>query len=382
VSNPLITFNGCVRTLAVAVALTTLSGCSWFGGSPKKLTDLGTLSANSTSVAWSSSVGKSAGYMFVPAFADKLIYTAAHDGTVTSLADEGGRLVTRIDAKARLVGGVGASENMVVVATNKGDVLAFDSAGRPLWKSQIAGEALAPPVVASAVVIVRTSDGRMIALDRADGKRKWVYQRPAPALTLRTNAGMAITRGTVYAGFPGGKMVAVETETGKPIWEGTISLPRGATELERVADVSGVPAVDDSRICAGVYQGRTGCLEALSGNVVWARDISSADAVTVDDKNLYVSATDGNIYALDKTSGSTVWKQEKLTNREPGAPLVVKGRVLVGDKDGTIHALALDDGRLVGRINTDGSRVVSLLPFGERGIVQTEKGGVYAINVN
>ncbi len=372
----------CLQTSALVLTIVGLSGCSWFGGSSKKLTDLGTLSGNSTSIAWSTSVGKSAGYMFVPAFADKLIYTAAHDGTVTSLADEGGRIVTRIDAKARLVGGVGANENMVVVASEKGEVLAFDPAGRSLWKSQVSGEILAPPAIAGSVVIVRTSDGRMVALDRADGKRKWVYQRPAPALTLRTNAGVAVTRGTVYAGFPGGKMVAIEAESGKPTWEGTISLPRGATELERVADVSGVPVIDDSRICAGVYQGRTGCLETLSGNVVWARDIPSADGVTVDDKYLYVSATDGNVYALDKTTGSTVWKQEKLVNREPGAPLVVKGRVLVGDKDGTVHALALDDGRLVGRIATDGSRVVALLPFGERGIAQTEKGGVYAVNVN
>jgi outer membrane protein assembly factor BamB len=369
-------------TVLTVFGLAGLTGCSWFGGSAKKPVDLGTLTGNSASVAWSASVGKSSGYLFVPAFADKLIYAAAHDGTITSLADEGGRTVTRIDSKARLVGGVGAAENVVVVATEKGDVLAFDSAGRALWKSQVAGEVLAPPYVLGALVIIRTADGRMLGLDRADGKRKWVYQRPAPALTLRTNAGVVVTGGTVYAGFPGGKLVAVEAESGKPVWEGTISLPRGATELERVADVSGLPVVDESRICAAVYQGRTGCLEALNGNVVWARDIPSADGVAVDAKYLYVTDTDGNVFALDKTSGATVWKQEKLVNRDPGTPLIIKGRILIGDKNGLVHVLSQEDGRLLGRVTTDSSRVVSLSPFGERAIAQTDKGGIYAIVTN
>jgi outer membrane protein assembly factor BamB len=365
-----------------AIGLGVISGCSWFGGSSKKPVELGTLTTNSANVVWSTSVGKSAGYLFVPAFADKLIYAAAHDGGITSLADEGGRTVTRIESKARLVGGVGAGDNVVVVATEKGEVLAFDSAGRALWKSQVAGEVLAPPYVLGALVIIRTADGRMLGLDRADGKRKWVYQRPAPALTLRTNAGVVVVGGTVYAGFPGGKLVAVEAESGKPVWEGTISLPRGATELERVADVSGLPVVDDSRICAAVYQGRTGCLETLSGNVVWARDISSADGVAIDAKYLYVTDTDGNVFALDKTSGATVWKQDKLVNRDPGTPLIIKGRVLIGDKNGLVHVLSQEDGRLLGRVTTDSSRVVSLLPFGDRAIAQTDKGGVYAVVTN
>ena len=110
---------------------------------------------------------------------------------------------------------------------------------------------------------------------------------------------------------PGGKVVAIEAESGKPTWEATVSLPRGATELERVADVSGVPVLDDSRVCASVYQGRTGCVETLNGNVLWTREISSADGVAIDAKYLYVADVDGNVHALDKTTGASVWKQEK-----------------------------------------------------------------------
>ena len=372
---------GVIGLLACTLLL-NLAGCAWFGSGDKKPPALPAIPAtNAASLAWSANVGKSGGYLFVPGLGDKLVYAASNGGDVYALAEEGGRTVTRIETKSRLAGGVGVGDNLVVVASVKGDVMAFDSAGRSLWKTNIVGDVLAAPAVIGAKVIVRTADGRIFALNRIDGKRQWVFQRATPSLTLRTNASVVSNRGTLYAGYPGGKVVAIEAEGGKPIWEATISLPRGATELERVADVAGLPVIDDTRVCAAVYQGRTGCVETLSGNVLWSREISSPDGVAVDAKNVYVADLDGNIFALDKSNGVTLWKLEKLVRRDPGTPIVVKGKVVVGDKDGLIHVMSPENGDLIGRLSTDGSRVVSLLINGDGAIAQTDKGGVFAINV-
>ncbi|MBL8510469.1 MAG: outer membrane protein assembly factor BamB [Betaproteobacteria bacterium] len=359
-----------------------ISGCGLFGGNDKKPQPLPAIvSPDALTISWSASVGKSGGFLFSPAFGDKLIFAATNEGKVLALAEEGGRIVTKIDAKTPLTSGVGVADDIVVVAGGKGEVLAFDTAGRLLWKTPVNGEVLAPPAIASGTVIVRTTDGRILALGRIDGKRRWVFQRATPALTLRTNAGVTVSRGTIYAGYPGGKMLAIELDSGKPTWEASLSLPRGATELERIADVSGFPLLDDSRICGAVYQGRTGCLETLSGNVLWSREISSANGVSVDARLLYVTDVAGNVLALDKASGATVWKQEKLVNRDPGLPLAHKGKVLVGDAAGLVHILSTDDGNLIGRISTDGSRIRSLVSNGDRAIVQTDKGGIFALAV-
>ena len=371
-----------MRILIACAFTATMSSCAWFGSGDKKPPALPAVPATNAAVlGWSANVGKSGGYMFVPGFGDRLVYAASNGGDVYALAEEGGRTVTRIETKARLAGGVGVGNNLVVVASVKGDVLAFDAAGRSLWKANVAGDVLAAPAVVGDKVIVRTADGRIFALNRIDGKRQWVFQRATPALTLRTNAGIVSNRGTLYAGYPGGKVVAIEVEGGKPIWEATISLARGATELERVADVAGVPVLDDTRVCAAVYQGRTGCVETLSGNVLWSREISSPDGVAVDAKNVYVTDIDGNVYALDKTNGVTLWKLEKLLRRDPGTPILVNGKLVLGDKDGLIHVMSVENGDLIGRISTDGSRVVSLVKNGDGAIAQTDKGGVFAINV-
>jgi outer membrane protein assembly factor BamB len=352
----------------------------WFGGD-KKLPPLPEIRDSVIATQWSASAGSAKLFSFSPSVSDKVIFTAANDGTINAIDEQGGKSVSKIDAKLKLTAGIGAAENIVVVADVGGNVLAFDASGRALWKTPLEGEILSSPIVAQSTVVARTADGRMFALNRADGKRKWVFTRSAPPLTLRTAAGVTISRGIIYAGFPAGKLVAIELESGRPVWEATLSLPRGTTELERVADVAGVPVFDDSRVCAAVYQGRTGCVETLNGNALWTRDISSADGVAVDAKNLYVADTDGNLNALDKTSGTTVWKQDKLARRDLGTPIIVKGRILVGDRTGMVHAIAPETGDLVGRVSTDGSRVQALQVNGDRALAQTERGGVFAISV-
>src|SRR5690606_1470774 len=143
---------------------------------------------------------------------------------------------------------------LVVVGTREGVVIALDNDGRVLWRARVSSEVLVAPVVAGDVVVVRSADSRLFALDARDGKRQWVYQRSAPALTVRSPAGLVVRGGYVFAGFAGGKLVAVDLKNGGLRWEGTVTLPRGTTELERVADVVGQPWVGDRAACAVAYQ--------------------------------------------------------------------------------------------------------------------------------
>ena len=76
-----------------------------------------------------------------------------------------------------------------------------------------------------------------------------------------------------------------------------------------------------------------------------------------------------------------MWKLETLQLRNPGTPIVVKGRILIGDRDGFIHVISPEKGELTGRVATDGSRVISLSADGDRVVAQTDKGGVFAIAV-
>ena len=119
---------------------------------------------------------------------------------------------------------------------------------------------LSPPQVAL--------DGKIFALNAADGSQKWVYQRTNPPLTVRRFAGGSISRGGLFTGTPGGKLLALDLNTGSLGWEASVATPKGATELERIADVTSTPVVEEKQVCAAAFQGRVACFEILRGTLL------------------------------------------------------------------------------------------------------------------
>ncbi|MBI2314363.1 MAG: outer membrane protein assembly factor BamB [Betaproteobacteria bacterium] len=331
-------------------------------------------------VVWRAAIGAAGSNVLTPAYDDGAAYVAGADGRLARLDAETGREVWRIDTGARLSGGVGAGANLVLVGTPKGEVLAFDKQGKAAWKAQVTSEVLSAPQVADGTVVVRSGDSRIFGLDAADGKRKWVYQRATPALTVRSHAGVVLYRGAVFAGFPGGKLVALALGTGAVGWEAAVAQPKGATELERVTDVTSLPVVDERQVCAVAFQGRVACFETASGSAIWARDLSSNAGLGSDRRTIYVSDDQGAVLAFDRGRGSSLWKQDKLSARRPSAPHADGGYVAVGDYQGYVHVLNAEDGAFAARVATDGSAVLAPpVAAGSRFIVQTMNGGVFAI---
>lgn len=365
---------------ALAACALALGGCSyfsWFKSADEKPMPLAEIRATVTPrVAWSASVGRAGGFRFFPRLEAGRVFTAAADGTVTVLDAESGRQAARFDAGRKLSSGAGGQGETIIVGTIKGEVAAYDLAGKSLWVANVGGEVLAPVVVAGATAVVRTADGRIFALGLADGKRRWVYQRPTPALLLRAETAVLATPTNVVAGYPGGKLIALDLDDGKLTWEVTVSLPRGSTELERVADVSGLPVIDGGRICAGAFQGKVACFDIAGGNTLWTRDLSTATGLALDDKSAYVTDDQDNVHALDRDTGASRWKQDKLLRRRVTAPVVVDGKVVVGDSLGYLHVLSKDDGAFLGRVSVDGGAVNALVPAGSALLVQTAGGTV------
>lgn len=373
--------------LALAFAgcstLNTLNPVNWFSSAPKaKPAELEAISPSaSLALLWQAGVGSADGYVLTPAVVGSSVYAAAHDGSLARF--DNGRQVWRIDAGRTISGGVGADGRMVVVATTKGEVLAFDSSGKALWTARVTSEVLAAPQIAEGLILVRSGDNRIFGLDEADGKRKWVYQRSTPALSLRSNVGVTVAGKAVLAGFPGGKLVAIALNNGAAIWEATVAMPKGATELERVSDVTSAPVVAGKEACAAAYQGRVSCFDLASGNHLWSREISSAAGIDADSRNLYVTDDKGAVHALDRVNGATMWKQDKLFMRQVSRPIALGNHVAVGDYQGVVHLLRRENGDFAARFNTDSSGIAAEPQRVDRGfLVQTRNGGLYALSVN
>lgn len=376
-----------VRTLCAAAALLLVAGCSSlnpFASSKPKLPELAPVKPTvDLRLAWRGSVGASEEYVLMPAVVEGNVYAAGRNGSLVRY--EGSHQVWSVRTETKLLsGGVGSDGKLVVVGSPKGDVFAYDNAGKLLWKARVSSEVLAPPAVSeNGVVIVRTADSRLHGLDGATGERKWMYERPTPPLTLRSFGGIAVVGKTALAGFPGGKLLAINVDNGGALWEATVALPKGSTELERVADVTSQPALGRKEVCAAAYQGRVGCFQPQDGSAIWTRDISSIAGLDTDGRYVYVTDDKGHVHCIDMISGASVWRQDKLAGRGVTRPLVIGSHVVVGDSKGLVHVLQRSTGEFEARISTDSSGIkADPQRASDTGfLVQTMDGGLYALTV-
>lgn len=376
-----------MRMIVISLAL-AVSGCStvsgWFGHGPAKPKPAALVefkpAANLTE-AWKGETGDTDGFLFHPQAAGDDVF-AAGGRRVVRIAIANGNTVWKTDAGSKLSAGAGVGQGLVLVGSSKGELLALDQdSGQVRWKVALSSEVTGPALVVGDIVIARTGDGRVQGLAVADGSRKWLYTRNLPVLSLRGSGGMTVRDNVLYAGFPGGKLVALDATNGAQLWEVAVAQPRGATELERVADVMGNPAVDERQVCAVAYQGRVACFARHNGELLWARDTSSNTGLAMDERNVYVTDDKDAVTAYDKTSGRAGWRQDKLAHRVVTAPLALGAWVVVADGEGYIHVLSSDDGSFVARAKVDSGVHSAPVDIGPGLAVETRKGNVVAFRL-
>lgn len=371
-----------LRVVPLVAAIILATGCSSlnpFASAKPKPAELVDFKPSAELVAlWSADIGESGAYVFQPAVVGESVYAAGEGGDVARF--DSGRQVWRVDADTRLSAGVGSDGRIAVVVTASGIAVAYDADnGSERWRATIGAEVLAQPAVSSDLVVLRASDNRLIALSARDGSRRWIYQRANPPLALRNFSGVVLEGSVVLAGFPGGKLVVINAANGGAITELSVAVPRGSTELERVADVAGTPVVGRREVCAVSYQGRAACFDTSNGNALWARDFSSSVGMDRDARFAVITDDGDAVHALDVYSGASVWKQDSMARRAVSRPLIVGDHVVVGDVEGYVHALSRDSGAFAARARAgDGPLSAPPLAYGRGFIVQGRDGEITA----
>lgn len=376
-----------VRLVVLPSLLLALTGCAlWTGDdgryNPTPLTEF--KPGLSARIAWKAQIGKGAGIGFVPQVVGSVVYAAAADGSLGKfdLASGAPAWMAKVDKK--LSAGVGSDGTTTAVVTADGTVVAFDDNGQIKWRSKASSEVTVPPVVGLGVVVVRSGDYRVQAFNAETGERIWSVQRPGPALALRAPARMLLLEGLVISAIPGGKLIAINAVSGDVQWEGTVAPPKGSTDLERVNDVVGLPALSGTLLCSVAFQGRVVCFDiAAGGRTVWSKDFSSSVGLGSDATQLYVPNEHDAISAFAQKNGGLAWRQDALRNRKLTSPAALPGAIAVGDLAGFVHFLSPVDGQLLARILVGGGAIQAPLVATPQGIlVQSGDGLLVLIGLN
>ena len=173
----------------------------------------------------------------------------------------------------------------------------------------------------------------------------------------------------VYIGDLDGKLLALNFETGEPIWEYT-------TPIGFVAGV----AYRDGLIFVGDIDGVFHCVNS-KGEKVWTHqteaEINSSanfykDAVLVGSQDVF-------LYSLDAKSGELNWKLETADQVRCGIT-IAGNQAFVAGCDGGLHMVNLDDGTEISSVDIQSPTGVTPAVMDDWVYVGTEQSGFFAID--
>lgn len=367
------------RLLGACLAAAALAfGCAADKPKPAKLTDF--IPSIKGSQVWSARV---AGVHFPiqPTARDGVFYVGGDDGSVLALDAQTGAVRWHAKAGAALAAGVGSDGRFASVVTTDNELVTFDR-GREIWHKRLESGAATAPYVAGERVFLMTIDRAVYGFDAHDGQRLWALQRPGDPLTLEQGGVLGAFRNSLLVG-QGPRLAAVDPLRGTVQWEVALASPRGANEVERLADLVGPALVLGDRICARAFQAGVGCANAASGELVWSRKAGGTQAVGGNAERLFGADASDRISAWRTRDGEPLWTSDKLLYRGLGGALATGRSVVFGDSQGYVHFLAQSDGELQLRLPTDGSAVVGTpVQSGSTILVVTRKGGLFAFRIS
>lgn len=149
----------------------------------------------------------------------------------------------------------------------------------------------------------------------------------------------AIDNGVIYAASEDGNIAAVNISSGKTIWR---------TRIDAI--VTGGVGADQGLVMLATEDAELLVLAQSDGSIKWRQPVSSEvlSAPQTNGDIVVAQTVDDKLVALDVKSGEQRWIYETtrpaLTLRGSSKPEIVLGSVIAGFSNGTLVAVAADDG--------------------------------------
>lgn len=370
--------------LALLIAALMLSGCGDEPDiyEPDPLVDLD--NQFSIKTEWSTQIGEGTTdktIKIAPVFAHGKIFVADNSGHVAAVNPDNGKIIWKVELEVEIGGGPAVSNQLIAIGSQQGELFLLDAQdGSVKWRKQVSSEIISSPAIGEGHVVVNSVDGKITAFDIETGEQKWFYDQSIPSLTLRGNSSPVIAGGAAISGFSNGKLAVFVLSNGRMAWEKTITAPVGRSEIQRLVDVDIRPQVSGTSIYVASYNGNLVHLDARNGEVVWKRELSTFEEISISELLLLVTHENSFVSAISRSNGTVLWSQKDLHRRMLTTPVAVGDEVVVADFEGYVHWLSRKDGVMLSRTHLD-SEGISATPLviEDKVILLGHSGELYAV---
>lgn len=243
-------------------------------------------------------------------------------------------------------GGVSYDAGRLYATNGLGDVATFDPAtGDQGWAVRPGGPLRGAPTVANGHVYVVSQDNQLFALKIEDGSVVWNESATLELAGVFGVAAPAAASGTVVAGFSSGELNAYRYENGRVVWQDALSRTSISTAVASLSDIDADPVIDQGRVYAVGQGGRMVALELNTGQRLWELSIAGISTPWVAGEWVFVVTDDARLLCIARTSGKVRWitqldrwrdAKDKKGSISWTGPVLAGDRLILASTDGAL----------------------------------------------
>ena len=279
-----------------------------------------------------------------PAYGAGIVALGTTDGELIALEAQSGAELWRRAVGAEVLAPPAVGGEVVTLRTVDGRLRGYSSLdGRELWTVVQSVPALTlrgntAPYVSGTSVVTGFDNGRLGAYELATGDVLWEFPVAAPSgrteleRLVDISAGLQVAGNDVFAVGYHGRAIGVALENGVVLWQQELSSYAGLG-----VDLNSVYVTDEfSEVVA---------LERDTGTPIWRQNALRLRDVTAPSAHgnvIVVGDFEGFLHWIDPRDGSFLARERAASNRITSAPLVVGQTMIVQSEGGTVAAYAVE----------------------------------------
>lgn len=314
---------------------------------------------------WSASIGTGSGgdYKLLsgPVVSDNVLYAMDARGRVSAYNAQTGERLWREETAPKdsgddtIGGGVAVQGKIVYATTGFGEVIAMRAEdGAVIWRKMVGKPIRSAPTVAEGRVFAITIENETYAIEAKTGMVMWKHSGIAESATLMGASSPAVRGDTVVVAYTSGELFGLRAQNGRVVWGEVLAVPTQVGALPAIADIRGLPVMDQGRVFAVSHSGRMISLDERTGDRAWEADIGGVNTPAVVGNAVYVVTLNNELIALTRESGRIIWSVDLRKNKDAEdrsskpvlwwGPVMAGGRLWLTNSLGHLAAFAPDTG--------------------------------------
>ncbi|MFC1873281.1 PQQ-binding-like beta-propeller repeat protein [Chloroflexota bacterium] len=217
-------------------------------------------------------------------------------------------------------------------------------------------------------------EGIFYAFEPGREEARWIYPRQG-TVDGAFIGGPVLSQGKVYVGCSDGKVYALDAAEGYKEWE----FPTGD-------EIWSTPAIDGDMLFVSSLDKKLYAINTADGSEEWVFIAGGAlvSNPIVDDGTVYVGSLDRQLYAVNADDGSLKWQSSVDAGKWFWSqPVVYQGTMYAGNLDGKIYVLDAETGEAKVEAIDMGSPISSSpVLVGDLILIASEEGKVYSLDTS